>query len=333
MFVLGSTNDLSWMKHVVSMLGSGCNLYEFGNEPDNAGSIAGNIKGATSEWIADVPALRAINPHALFGGPALTWSSSADGSQGSYPSDMAYFLAKTAAANERADFISYHDYPCTKATSMAQCISMTPGDFQWNWDQVIGWENEYYGRAITTGISEYNFDPGTANLDAWGHNGPFMYEWTRTAVNAVAGLHMAFANQYDSLNYGGYGYLDMFSDSAPYGPKPQFNAMASEVRDYDPLSTKVLVPSNGATLSGSAVLDASVTAPGSVTAVTFDLSGGSLPTQVVVATAVDTMFGWIAKWNTASVANGTYRLQSVVTETGGSTASSPKVSITVSNKG
>jgi hypothetical protein len=95
-----------------------------------------------------------------------------------------------------------------------------------------------------------------------------------------------------------------------------------------PPSTTVLVPSDGATQSGTAaVLDAS--APGA-TGVSFELSGGTL-TNEVIATATLTLYGWIGEWNTTNVANGTYTLQSVATELGGTTVTSPPITITVSN--
>jgi hypothetical protein len=159
-----------------------------------------------------------------------------------------------------------------------------------------------------------------------------MTSFTNTAIDTFVKDGFSFACQFTTLNYSGYGALDMFSDTAPYRPKPQFTAMAAEVAKYHSLSTQVLVPSNGATLSGTAVLDAAAAGPSPVTGVTFDLSGGSLPKPVVVGTAIPTLYGWIAFWNTTKVANGTYSLQSVATEKGGTTATSPKISVTVSNK-
>ena len=236
MMMLGSTGNLSWMEHVVSMLGSNCNIYEFGNEPDNSNNGT-NIAQTTKRWIADIPLLRAINPHAVFGGPAVQYAESSDGTQGSYPSDIAYFLATTAAAGVRADFISYHDYPCEKATSMSQCLSNTPGDISYNYNLVLSWENQYYGSAVPTGVSEYNFDPGTGNLFSWGDNKTFMTQWTTTALNTFAQDGVAFANQFTSLNYSGNGYLDMFNDAAPYGPKAQYYAIAASVAKYGGPST------------------------------------------------------------------------------------------------
>jgi alpha-tubulin suppressor-like RCC1 family protein len=101
--------------------------------------------------------------------------------------------------------------------------------------------------------------------------------------------------------------------------------------DNLPLHTAVLVPSNGATLSGSAaVLDASASGTSDVTGVQFVVSGGTLSNQVV-GTAVLTLYGWIAEWNTTMVTNDTYTLQSVATEVGGATATSPTITITVQN--
>jgi hypothetical protein len=93
-------------------------------------------------------------------------------------------------------------------------------------------------------------------------------------------------------------------------------------------STAILVPSTGATVSGSSVvLDASASA--GVTQVQFELTGGSL-TDSLIATAAPTYYGWIAEWNSNTVADGTYTLQSVATE-GTSSATGTGISITVTN--
>jgi len=98
--------------------------------------------------------------------------------------------------------------------------------------------------------------------------------------------------------------------------------------DNPTASTSVVSPSSGATESGtSALLDASATAD--VTGVTYELTGGTLTNQVV-ATATATFFGWAALWDTTSVPNGTYTVQSVATYSGGTVASAP-ITISVSN--
>jgi hypothetical protein len=94
-------------------------------------------------------------------------------------------------------------------------------------------------------------------------------------------------------------------------------------------STSVLVPANGATVSGSQVtLDASASA--GVTPVYFVVTGGSLSNSAIRPNATTTLYGWITSWNSTTVANGTYSLQSVAIE-GSSTTTSPSISITVNN--
>jgi surface antigen len=95
-----------------------------------------------------------------------------------------------------------------------------------------------------------------------------------------------------------------------------------------PPTTSVLVPSNGATLSGSTTLDASAS---NATSVEFWLLGGSYGfSGHLVGTATATIYGWLDSWNTTTVPNGTYLLLSEAFGAGGSTFSSA-VSITVTN--
>ena len=95
-----------------------------------------------------------------------------------------------------------------------------------------------------------------------------------------------------------------------------------------PPTTTVVLPSNGATLSGTQYLDA--VASSGVTKVQYEISGGGL-TDDVIATATPTLYGWLAGWNSTSVPNGTYTLQSVASYQGGGSGTSPGLAITVSN--
>ena len=92
--------------------------------------------------------------------------------------------------------------------------------------------------------------------------------------------------------------------------------------------TQVLFPAGGDVSGSKVVLDASASA--GTTKVQFELTGFSL-SDSVIATAVQTAYGWIAQWNSTTVADGgPYTLQSIATE-GGSTTTSPGVSIYVVN--
>ena len=96
----------------------------------------------------------------------------------------------------------------------------------------------------------------------------------------------------------------------------------------NPTPTAVLIPSKGATLSGTAAtLDASGT---NATSVEFWIAGGPYGYGQEIGTATLTLYGWLDSWNTASVPNGSYALLSEATGPGGSTFSSG-VSITVKN--
>ncbi len=96
-----------------------------------------------------------------------------------------------------------------------------------------------------------------------------------------------------------------------------------------PPVTAVLIPSNGATLSGTAAtLDASAS---NATSVEFWLFGGSYGyTGHLVGTATPTYYGWLYSWNTTTVPNGSYALLSEAFGPGGS-AFSPHLSMTVKN--
>jgi hypothetical protein len=94
-----------------------------------------------------------------------------------------------------------------------------------------------------------------------------------------------------------------------------------------PPTTSVLIPSNGATLSGTAAtLDANAS---NATSVEFVLSGGSYSNQVI-GTATPTYYGWLYGWNTTTVPNGAYTLRSEAFNSTGSAFSS-SVNITVNN--
>ena len=102
-------------------------------------------------------------------------------------------------------------------------------------------------------------------------------------------------------------------------------------------STSVIIPSSGATQSGTAaLLGASASGNGfystGVYQVIFEVSGGpSNLTDLAIATGTATFYGWLAHWNTEAVPNGTYTLQSVGTYTGGGTVTSAPITISVDN--
>jgi hypothetical protein len=97
-----------------------------------------------------------------------------------------------------------------------------------------------------------------------------------------------------------------------------------------PPTTDVVLPSNGATLSGGQYLDA-IASPGT-TQVQYELSGGpnNYVNQVISGSGL-TYYGWIGGWNTTSVPNGTYTLNSVATYAGGVSGTSRPITVIVNN--
>jgi hypothetical protein len=119
--------------------------------------------------------------------------------------------------------------------------------------------------------------------------------------------------------------------SAAFALVGAISVLPVEVAGAQTPSTFVAIPSNNATVSGtSQILDAG--ASSGVTQVQYEITGRTL-NDSVIATATPTIYGWLAKWNTTTVANGTYTLQSVAAYSGGVTGTSPGITITVNNPG
>jgi hypothetical protein len=95
-----------------------------------------------------------------------------------------------------------------------------------------------------------------------------------------------------------------------------------------PLTTTVVLPSDGATVSGPQGLAATTSA--GVTQVQFEVTGGDLNNSVI-ATATPTEDGWLARWMTTNVPDGTYTLRSVASNPDRDHGTSPGITITVAN--
>jgi hypothetical protein len=65
--------------------------------------------------------------------------------------------------------------------------------------------------------------------------------------------------------------------------------------------------------------------------VQYEITGGPFTGQIV-ATATATIYGWTASWNTTTVPNGSYALQSIAAfASAGVSGTSPNIRITVDN--
>ena len=96
------------------------------------------------------------------------------------------------------------------------------------------------------------------------------------------------------------------------------------------LHTSVQRPAHGSTLSGRTILDAITTDNVKVVREDFVLAAGGSNGRVI-ATGIRSLYGWIAYWNTATVADGTYSLESVAYDSAGKIARSKPIAVVVKN--
>lgn len=241
--------DLEFAEKVVAYAGNRCNLYEIGNEPDldgytDSGAVIPhmNIQTYLNRWVEFVTALRKINPHAKFIGPATyndqgndCYYSGTPPVPGAQPGDcyMQLFLRGAKQAGVLPDAVSFHWYPCDNATDgfngKGTCGAKQAQSFASATQEVKGWVKADTGYAIPVGITEWNFDSGANSL---GDNGSFMSQFTTAALNAMISAGLNFACQFDAQAYGEYGYLDMFDLSDNDQPKPQFTAIADMIKQF-----------------------------------------------------------------------------------------------------
>jgi hypothetical protein len=89
-------------------------------------------------------------------------------------------------------------------------------------------------------------------------------------------------------------------------------------------------PNSDTTVTGSRFLLAGATDSYGVKKVQFVLTGGTLHRKVI-ASGSPQYFGWLGGWNSTTVPNGTYKLQSIAFSPGGKSGLSPTITITVAN--
>lgn len=224
--VLMNVANTKFNQHVVSYLGNRCQLYEFGNEPDYERIPFNQYMAA---WNTTIPLLRHINPSAKFIGPAVI------NSNGFY-NYMPQFLRGVKASGVLPDAVSFHYYPCwhmDEATCLASASTYTSAT-----QQVHKLIKSILGRDLPVGLSEWNYDPRNPP-PPYGDSPEFITKFTNAAIKAMIAGGVAFACQFDAASYAGYGRLDMF-DVATGQPKPQFNALASLIRQYKPATASTV---------------------------------------------------------------------------------------------
>jgi hypothetical protein len=227
--------DLQFDEEVVAYLGNRCNLYEFGNEPDNSG-------------------MKALNPNAKFIGGVLADNQGLSPCQ--YPAGkleqcfMTEMLEDIASGKMTPvpDAISFHWYPCEDVDASTESLCLDPnGDGAFSYgdaaNQVRDWMQQILGHTIPLGISEWNADPGS---NPYMDNASFMTQFTADSMQSMINAKLDFAAEFDAQSGSGYSYLDMFDLDNNNQPKAQYTEMATVISQYyggePPPSLPTLLP-------------------------------------------------------------------------------------------
>ncbi len=235
--VLPDAREEAFNKHVVSQLGSRCNLYEFGNEPDLNGLP---LDTYLKLWNQDIPQMRKLNPHAMFMGPT-TYNATGKNDY------LVNFLKSVKSSQVLPNVVSFHWYPCYQMTE-EKCLAQA--DSYATVAQTVQQEiKDILGKDVPVGITEWNYDPSNPPPE-YGNKADFIRQFTTRALNAMAQAHVAIACQFDAASYSGYGRLDMLDVNNNQG-KPQYFAMKDVIQRYRSPGTTTTQPQASSQSSGS----------------------------------------------------------------------------------
>ncbi len=95
--------------------------------------------------------------------------------------------------------------------------------------------------------------------------------------------------------------------------------------------TRMVLPKDGAQIAGGTVMAATASEQYyRMATVDFRITGGQLGQPLLVKT-VPTWYGWLGYWNTSTVPDGTYTVESVATDAAGNRSQSASVTVIVAN--
>jgi hypothetical protein len=100
--------------------------------------------------------------------------------------------------------------------------------------------------------------------------------------------------------------------------------------DNTPPSTAIFYPSDGATLSGNSVVDATASDNVGVTGVDVHATDAAFNDQLLGAATL-TRYGWVFVWDTTTLSNGAYTITTIARDAAGNTTASTPISVVVQN--
>lgn len=292
--------DLEFDEEVVAYLGNRCNLYEFGNEPDNSGMSEATY---VQKWNEFIPYLKALNPNAIFIGGVLADDQGL--SPCSYPPDqleqcfMTEMLEDIQAGKMKPvpDAISFHWYPCDNVNASTASKCLTKGNPYGAYSyadaisQVRAWMQQILGHTLPLGITEWNADPGS---NSYMDDTSFMTQYTADALQSMIDAKLDFAAEFDAQSGSGYTYLDMFDLNNHDRPKAQYTEMAKMISEYYggqvPPPVPTPIPAT-AGLVNTAGPGSPVVAPGKGTPTTSSTAAPGPGTVVLTPSRISILYG------------------------------------------
>ena len=209
-----SISDMTLDQQVVKTAGERCQMYEFGNEPDNPGNPNAMSASAYADlWNQTIPSLRQIAPNAKFFGPAVA-----------YP-DIEYISTFLQATQANApDGVTFHLYPCTNVDAQT-CLSQSVNSYASSAQKVREAVIQILGKALPLGVTEWN-DNWKDQAKPEESDPNFMRQFTTLSLQSLAQGQVAFANQYNLGTGTGDGHLFLTANGQA---KPQLQAMADMI--------------------------------------------------------------------------------------------------------
>lgn len=236
LITLNLASSLAQNSDLVSYMGSKCNLYEYGNEPD--GSAGGGPFTAAQYyalWAAQVPTLRGLNPSAAFIGPTVTRAGivgGAPGSRGAYISDWLTLCVSNGGGALLPDAVSFHDYPCNGVLTSATCDSRlagTAGRYIDDYNLVDGLVKGVLGHSLPYCITEWN-------LPSYSLGASYVTPRVHTILDEMVQAGFAICCQFEAGtgegNPSGSGTLDLILAISPYPPGLDYQPMVDKIQQY-----------------------------------------------------------------------------------------------------
>ena len=206
-------HDMALDQQIVKQAGNRCQLYEFGNEPDNPGSNAMSVSAYAQQWNQTIPILRQIAPQAKFVGPAVA------------SPNLGYISAFLQATQANApDAVTYHMYPCTDV-GVQTCLTQSVNSYASAAQQVRNTVTQVLGRTLPLGVTEWN-DNWRDQAKPEESDPTFISQFTTRSLQSLMQGQVAFANQYNFGTGTGDGHLFLTANGQP---KPQLQAMANMI--------------------------------------------------------------------------------------------------------